>query len=84
MTGRIPKHFIDDLSGRACFDGIGGDVFGKRNQRLPQRPTASSRPGRAVHGLGKLEVIVKGGDNHFSPSIYVIACRPRTEPPGSA
>jgi SAM-dependent methyltransferase len=39
-------------------------------QGLPERALR-----RTLGGLGKLEALLTGGENHLSPSIYVIGCR---------
>src|SRR5829696_4055538 len=44
----IGEHFVDDASRYFRFRGVGADVLGERDQGLPQRPTAATRPGRVV------------------------------------
>jgi hypothetical protein len=41
----IGKHVVDDSSRRACRKGVGAGEGSEGNERLPQGPTTTSRPG---------------------------------------
>lgn len=51
----VGKHFSDNTTGPARFDGIRVNVFGQRDQGFPQRPATTAGPGRGVEQKGEAE-----------------------------